>query len=170
MDAINISTDLGLQININLFAVQQSIDHIQMSTVWSPTQCGPSKRLFFLPFFFYFPNVESPSNNILILKKIHPIKNREENWRWYVTQFDISTDRILQININLFAVQQSIDHIRIPSHWSTNQCGPSILTFYFTIEQHFNFKKNTSIKKNRERELKMGCGCNQHFHWPWPAN
>ena len=46
-----------------------------------------------------------------------------------------STDIALRININLFAVQQSIDHIQMCPPCSRNQCGPSIYLHFFTISK-----------------------------------
>ena len=39
-----------------------------------------------------------------------------------IGQTNISTYRILQINVKFFAVQQSIDHIHMSSIWSMMQC------------------------------------------------
>ena len=53
------STNLRLHININLSTIQQSIDHIQMSFLWSQNQCGLSILHFF--------NI-----NQILIKKTHP--------------------------------------------------------------------------------------------------
>ena len=57
-DEMNNSTDRALQININFFAVQQSIDHIRMSFHWSSTQCGPFVLQFFLPSTFWLKKIQ----------------------------------------------------------------------------------------------------------------
>ena len=56
----------------------------------------------------------------------------------------------LRININLFAVQQSIDHIQMPTPWSPHQRVLSILHFFSST-----FKKNTS--KYEAENLEMEC-------------
>ena len=131
-DAINISTDLILRININLFAVQQSIDHIQMFISWSPTQCGISILHFLL-----IPSTKFSFKNTLK-------KSREDNLEMECDAINISTDVGLHIDCNLFAVQQSIDHIQMSLRWSGNQCGISIL--HFLPSTKFSFK-NTFKKK-----------------------
>ena len=42
-------------------------------------------------------------------------------------QTNIFTDRVLQINVNFFTVQQSIDHTQIIMMWSMMQCRISKL-------------------------------------------
>ena len=62
---INNSTYHSLHININFFAVQQSIDHIQKSYLWSYNQCSIS-----ILYFFLIINIK------LILKKKHIQKKK----------------------------------------------------------------------------------------------
>ena len=141
-----------LHININLFVVQQSFDHIQMSFPYSTHQCGHA----FLHFF--------------IINKIHQKKKKNASKKIRKRSGDAmwrnqhSTNHfILQININLFEVQQSIDHLQMSIHWSTYQCGiatskfilnhlippqTSTLCFINTINKIF-IKKNAP-KRNRE--------------------
>ena len=70
--------------------------------------------------------------NKILIKKNTSKKNMELEMRW--DEINISTDVILHININLFAVQQSIDHIQMSFGWSQKQCGPSTLHL-FTINK-----------------------------------
>ena len=68
------------------------------------------------------------------LKTHYKKKHRGKRiWRCNVTknQTIFQLNLVLQININLFAVQQSIDHIQMSIVWSVNQCGLSTLTFFF---------------------------------------
>ena len=56
--------------------------------------------------------------------KKHPTKY---GYNLRLNQPTFSTDRILQINVNFFAVQQSIDNITMSFSWSAHQSGLSFV-------------------------------------------
>ena len=79
-----------------------------------------------------------------------------------LTKSKFLTHHIQQININFFAVQQSIDHMQMSIRWSPNQCVPSTLHFVLSSSQ---FLIKTHIRKSSlEREFwRCGCWLNQHL-------
>ena len=90
----NNSTDLSLQINVNFSAVQQSIDH---SRIFSPNQRFNQRSESTLH--FYQQNLIEKKKHIQICGR------RIEDGCAAI----IPTDHSLHINVNFFAVQQSID-------------------------------------------------------------
>ena len=81
------------------------------------------------------------SNKILINKT-----NRDREFGDRMWRNQLFIDLVLHININLFAVQQSIDHIPTSIVWTQNQCGLSTLHF-FTISEILMKKQFTHLKK-----------------------
>ena len=82
-------------------------------------------------------------------------------------------DLILQININLFAIQQSIDYIQMSINRSEKQRSLSNLPFFFTINKILIKKKTHSKKKYIYEELFGDVGHEsrtQYLHWPWSEN
>ena len=120
-----------------------------------------------LPDYIFFYHQQTK----IIIKKPqwHPIYKGRDNWRCLmdVTHQHCTHLLILQINVNFFEVQQSINHTPIPTPQSNNQCCISILHIFFIknlIKKHIQY---TTYSKGET----IGAGCDTlTLHWPYLAN
>ena len=137
--------------------------------VWSPTVDGPHTNVLCL-----MPtSVQSSQSNMIFYRSTMYFtttsrrKTGKENSKIQFFAINIPTDFVLRIHIDLFEVQQSIDNIQMSCVWCQHQCSPSILTWYFTIQQYIlqphprwgHANCYTSLKNKRKvRYIGLGFG------------